>query len=488
MRFTNGLSLVAALLLATGCPGGKDAGPGPVTVAHEPPASTPKAAPAAIPAAPPVVRSKVEPLPLDVAIDRGDKPASSPELVASGMKSFQSLCASCHGAKGDGAGPAAWAAQPRPRNFTKGIFKLHTNDNGSLPTDEDLFDTITRGMGATAMPPFRELPPRTRWELVAAVKELAVFKDEEEEVEVHFFRDRPASKPLDIGQPVAASPDVLGKGKGAYLKLDCNKCHGATGDASGASAADLKDDWGEAMWPRNFQEGRCRGVTSIRNYVERINTGLSGTPMAAFGNGQLTEDEKWALGHYLASLRVGVPVPQPVKDGLIAASRNGATVPIDLRQPRFWMDTPVHEVALEGDGPKTMRVSVQRDAANVALLLSWDDPIAKADRGPAPEDFLDGVTVELAASGKRNVLEWRGEWQRDGRSCVEETPATASKLRGVAKWQEGAWHVLFVRPLAGEGDRIPLESALVDVKIEVRDRDGEAKRSARSGQLKLGVP
>jgi cytochrome c oxidase cbb3-type subunit 2 len=438
------------------------------TGSSAPPAAPPKA----LPALPAVARGAVEPLPLELTIDRGTKPAATPELAQKGLLIFGFRCAACHGTTGHGDGPASWAVQPRPRNYTKGLFKLHTNDNGSLPSDEDLFDTITRGMGGSAMPSFATLSAEDRWALVAAVKELAVFKDEDEGVEVHFFKDRPATPALSVGEPLPASDALIAKGKAAFAKLDCNKCHGAAGDGNGPSAKDLKDDWGETIWPRNFQEARYRGVKSVRNIVERINTGLSGTPMAAFGNGQLTDEEKWGIGHYLDSLRKGAPAGQPAPDGILVAKVSDEPIPQDLRQPRFWIDVPAYEVALSGDGPKSARVSVQRDGTNLAIVVAWDDPIGK-DRPATPEEFLDAAKVELAAGGKKAALEWRGEWQRDGKAFA-----------GAARWAEGQWRVLFVLPLTGD---VTLKGTVVDLKLEIQDRSAAGTKTA-TATAKIGVP
>ena len=45
-------------------------------------------------------------------------PPASPELIAKGKATYTTTCVACHGEKGDGAGPAAVALTPKPRNFT----------------------------------------------------------------------------------------------------------------------------------------------------------------------------------------------------------------------------------------------------------------------------------------------------------------------------------------------------------------------------------
>jgi len=63
-------------------------------------------------------------------------------------------CSFCHGLLGDGEGPAAPYMDPRPRDFTLGTFKFRTTQSGELPTNEDLFRTVSRGLPGTAMQAF----------------------------------------------------------------------------------------------------------------------------------------------------------------------------------------------------------------------------------------------------------------------------------------------------------------------------------------------
>ena len=84
----------------------------------------------------------------------------SADLRALGQEVFVDHCAGCHGARGDGAGRAATFLSPLPRDFTAGVFKFRSTPSGSLPTDGDLFRTITRGVRWTAMPTWHEVPDK----------------------------------------------------------------------------------------------------------------------------------------------------------------------------------------------------------------------------------------------------------------------------------------------------------------------------------------
>lgn len=96
--------------------------------------------------------------------------ASKP--VHSGRTVYQQHCAACHGVNGGGDGPAAVWLYPKPRRFDSGLFKIRSTPGGSLPTDDDLFQVITRGMPGSSMPSFTYLSDADRREVVQYVKHL----------------------------------------------------------------------------------------------------------------------------------------------------------------------------------------------------------------------------------------------------------------------------------------------------------------------------
>src|SRR6266705_5873335 len=64
---------------------------------------------------------------------------------AAGERLYQRYCVGCHGPAGDGAGENAPWIDPKPRDFTLAVFKCRSTPTGTLPTDEDLFNAMTRG-------------------------------------------------------------------------------------------------------------------------------------------------------------------------------------------------------------------------------------------------------------------------------------------------------------------------------------------------------
>src|SRR5271168_2404465 len=59
--------------------------------------------------------------------------------------SYRRYCVGCHGGLGDGNGENAVWLDPKPRDFQLAVFKCRSTPTGTLPTDEDLFNTIARG-------------------------------------------------------------------------------------------------------------------------------------------------------------------------------------------------------------------------------------------------------------------------------------------------------------------------------------------------------
>src|SRR5271169_728444 len=82
-----------------------------------------------------------------------DKPVPIDQALAKkGQGVYARLCISCHGELGDGRGYSAQWMEPRPRDFTSGIFKCRSTPSGTLPTDADLLRTLTVGIYHTYMP------------------------------------------------------------------------------------------------------------------------------------------------------------------------------------------------------------------------------------------------------------------------------------------------------------------------------------------------
>jgi len=80
---------------------------------------------------------------------------------------YRRYCTGCHGDLGDGEGENAQWLDPKPRNFTLGQFKCRSTPTGTLPTDQDLYNTVGRGLMNSNMPQWLPLTDQGRADLVA---------------------------------------------------------------------------------------------------------------------------------------------------------------------------------------------------------------------------------------------------------------------------------------------------------------------------------
>jgi cytochrome c oxidase cbb3-type subunit 2 len=264
------------------------------------------------------------------------------DQIARGKAVYERRCVGCHGVKGDGNGPAATFLDPRPRDFTLGAFKFRTTPSGSLPTDGDLYRTLTRGVRWTAMPTWHELPEKDRIAVVAYIKTFSSrWKEEKPE------------PPIVIADPPPVTPELLARGKELYVKAKCFECHGDGGKGDGPSAEELEDDLGFKIRPADFTKGQFKGGGDVRDVYRAMTTGLDGTPMPSFVD-SMKDDERWAISYYVLSFSAFNDPLTGTKLQLDAATRARLNGPDDraFRNPRLALD-PTAPPAL-ADKPKEL--------------------------------------------------------------------------------------------------------------------------------------
>jgi cytochrome c oxidase cbb3-type subunit I/II len=211
--------------------------------------------------------------------------------VNEGKALYQRRCLGCHGENGDGKGPAAIFFTTKPRNFRDGIFKLRSTPSGSLPTDADLYRTITMGIPGTAMPPWHELTEKDRWFVIQYVK---TFSDRWKE-------ERPEPS-IEIPPEPPSTPESVARGKEFFQQMKCAECHGEDGKGNGPSAETLRDNWGNPIKPYDFTRGGfLKSGPTPQDLYKAFSTGLDGTPMPSFSD-YLTPEQRWDLVHYVESL------------------------------------------------------------------------------------------------------------------------------------------------------------------------------------------
>jgi mono/diheme cytochrome c family protein len=211
----------------------------------------------------------------------------------SGKELYRRYCITCHGVYGDGAGDSAPHLNPKPRDFTKATFKCRSTPSGSLPTDSDLYDTLSRGVYNSGMPSWKPLTRQQRADLVAYIKTFSP----------RFTEEKPGA-PLSISAEPPTSAESIQRGAQLFQKLNCWSCHGKGGRGDGPSALTLTDSKGYPIAPFDLTSGthfKC-GQTD-RDLFRDLTTGLDGTPMPSFADA-LKPDQIWDLVHYIQTLRL----------------------------------------------------------------------------------------------------------------------------------------------------------------------------------------
>jgi len=256
---------------------------------------------------------------------------------------YQFRCATCHGEKGEGDGPAAEFQYPRPRDFSAGLWKYKTSPGDLPPRDIDLFNSIKFGLVSTSMPAWSDMFTDQQISgLVSYIKQFdtsAIWAPEDADDE-DFDEDGHYLKPdlLVVNESestdgqIAYSDESVALGKEIYEE-NCRKCHGQEGRGNITSGEFLEDDWGYRTWARDLSKPwtwRATQVSSgsnqtslneelrdetIRNIYTRVAIGIRGTPMPAHRaveegeEDAITPEDRWHVANYAYSLRSGTTWP-----------------------------------------------------------------------------------------------------------------------------------------------------------------------------------
>lgn len=212
----------------------------------------------------------------DSSAQEATRPAAAHVEAVDAESLYLDACSPCHGRAGDGQGRAArLLGDTQPRDFTAGVYKFRATPTGSLPTDEDVFRTISRGVPGTWMPAWEDLLTEAeRWALIRYVKGFSEFFElEEPDPEVPIPPER------------ESTPELVAEGRFVYAALKCEQCHGPLGQGDGPSADELTDDWDRKIVPYDFTHGQYKNGRTPIDIYRTLATGLSGTPMPAFEPG-----------------------------------------------------------------------------------------------------------------------------------------------------------------------------------------------------------
>ena len=415
--------------------------------------------------------------------------------VQLGKEVYEKKCWGCHGLEGKGDGPAAERLQYQPRNFTLGDYEYRSTLGGELPLDKDLVRTVTNGLSRAGMPGFGDALKEK--EIEAVVAYIKTFSE-------RFANEKP---PAPIKVPTIPQPtdELLAKGKQWFEDLECFKCHGNNGRADGESAKDLEDDLGNPIRPANLTQPWKfnRGSTPEDIYMTFF-TGLSGTPMPAFGDvfetPEETDEALIPLAVYVSSLQ-----EKPNYKSLVKSSLLEGDIPMDPNDA-IWQG--LEKVAIELVGqiiqkPRYFTPSVDHlnirslnNGKEIAFLLEWDDPSESTKKGKVMVEVEDPETFEyikvektaypdsialqfpqvplsdgpempyfLGGDKQRPVYLWK--WNADTSSVVEMNssalneekaqPADSQTVESKTSYKDGLWTMVVKRSLVTDDEENDLQ-------------------------------
>ncbi len=300
-----------------------------------------------------------------------------------GEKIYVKECAVCHGEKGEGDGRAAYLLFPKPRNFTSGVFKIHSTPTGNPPTAEDLVRTISRGMPGSAMPGFEYLPVENRKDLAAFVMKLANIVEAPDSV---FTASRPIQYPPRTGTT----------GREMYDLFQCGECHGVSGRADGPASATLTDDDGFPIRANDFTRGIFKGGGRPEDIYLRFVSGMDGTPMPSYEY-SLEEEERWVLADYVISLSQGHVKDQP-KGGIIVSGKIRGEIEVDPFSAQWnsanGVDIPLMLLWQRPESVEKLTVRSLHNGNQIGIKLEWEDLTVNANV-IGNTSFADGAALQF---------------------------------------------------------------------------------------------
>jgi len=180
-----------------------------------------------------------------------------------------------------------------------------------MPTDEDLVKVIKLGNPGTAMPAYGDRYSDDIY--------MSIVKYIKEKIAPEVFKVSPT--PYVIGDPPEVTPEMVEKGRELYTNGNCKDCHGkyARGDGELGRDEDMKDAWGDRIYPTNLTHPwELRNLSTVQDLYRSLITGLDGTPMESYRS-IYSDDELWAIAHYLKSAQISRDIKKILPVGKVSS-------------------------------------------------------------------------------------------------------------------------------------------------------------------------
>jgi mono/diheme cytochrome c family protein len=418
--------------------------------------------------------------------------------IKRGKALFQENCTQCHGDKGDGKGITVNYSSPPPRNLTKGQYKLRSTPIGKIPTDEDMFKTLTQGMVGTTMPGWKVLSEPDRKSLILYLKTIAP------KFEKFMERGR-KHKIVKVPEPPPLSLDSVKEGRQLYLE-NCSGCHGFEGRSDGEASNRIVSISSGDIWPRNLTKAwTFRRGSKRKDLFLTLRTGLYGSAMPRFSKRLLKKDQIWSIVNYVQTLS---PPRKPKIDKLIHIKKIDGELPNDPSDKK-WNSVDTHYYPLGGQVAEqdkayfpmieSVKIKAVHNGSEVSILAIWDDPtfdpvlqktisvkespvppIPEKLKGlkelkekepvpPDPQEFADSFAIQFPVEKKRsgekpyflngdkenavNIWQWNSyplgvtESNSKGLGLAKPQAKGSQGVTSKAIYQYGQYQVVFKRKL-----------------------------------------
>lgn len=308
--------------------------------------------------------------------------------VERGKLVYMEKCVFCHAEDGSGKGVSAFYSSPRPRNFIKGQYKFRTTPFGKIPTDDDLYQMLVRGMPGTTMPSWKHFPEVDLKSLVLYLKTLS-------KKFAKFKKKGKTHKLIKVGTPPPFDQESLERGQ-KFFDTTCSGCHGLKGRSDGESTGRNVDIESDAIRPRNLTKPwTFRRGNTPKDLFLTIRTGLSTTAMPRHSKRIYKDRDIWDIVYYIRTLfgleeeifNVGIsPDSKLLKP---SDSRSMRAVKIDGSLPLnpedgTWKAAPSFYIPLAGQILKAEKnyyptidniwIQAIHNGEEIAFRLRWDDP------------------------------------------------------------------------------------------------------------------
>ncbi len=421
--------------------------------------------------------------------------------VERGQLVYKEKCVYCHAENGSGKGVSAFYSSPRPRNFIKGQYKFRTTPFGKIPTDDDLYKMLVRGMPGTTMPSWKHFPE-------VDLKSLVLYLKTFSKKFAKFKKKGKTHKLIQIESPPPFDDQSLERGK-KFFAATCSGCHGLQGRSDGESTKRNVDIGSDAIRPRNLtQPWTFRRGKSPQQLFLTIRTGLSTTAMPRHSKRIFKDRDVWDIVHYVATLSKNNSRNVARK---IKAVKTTGVLPLNP-DDAAWADAPAFNVPLAGQiiqaekafYPTIDDVKVQalHNGEELAIKLTWDDPTfdpilktvtdvqespvpplppqfqmepeesEQVPEEPKPQKYPDAIALQFPAAASAdgslpyflngdeshpvNLWQWRSHPNRvseltaQGMAHITEHPESSQQVQSKVIFRYGQYQLVMKRKLSTE--------------------------------------